>query len=142
MRKLRVPGWVSPGVKNAALAAAAVVLVAGMVEGLSEAMRDNADGVVRPAPTVTVTVTKTALPTPSLLPTARSSAEDGAAALTRVAIENAWRHQSAGNRTLLCQEWRTDSYTTLEAFMESAGDAPLDSVTVKTFFTEKCGAGG
>jgi hypothetical protein len=142
MRKLRAPSWVSPGVKNAALAAVAVVLVAGMVEGLSEAMRDNADDQVKPTPTVTVTVTETRTALPSLLPTARSSAEDGAVALTRAAIENAWKHQSSGDRDLVCQEWRTDSYTTLEAFMEEAGSATLDSVTVKTFFDSKCGKGG
>lgn len=133
-----------PRLKNAGLAVAGVVLVAGMVTGLSEAMRDNADDAVKPTPvpTVTVTVTRTALPKPSLLPNARSSAEDGAKALTRVSIENAWRQQSDADHRALCGQWRTDSYLTLEAFMEEAGEAPLDGGTVMAFFTEKCGKGG
>lgn len=119
------------------------VLVAGMVAGFGEAMRGDT-GEVTPAPTVTVTKTVTPTPKPSLLPNARSSAEDGATALTRISVETAWRKMPAGQRVAVCDAWHTDRYTALEAFMEGANGAgaavSLDSATVARVFDEKCGA--
>lgn len=94
---------------------------------------DGGTGVATPR--VTVTVTKTVTATPK----AKSSQEDGATALTRVSVETAWSRESAEERRVLCQAWHTDRYTALEAFMESASGASLDSVTVERVFDEKCG---
>lgn len=124
-------------------ALAGTLLLLGIFGAAMEDTRDDKPSdEVSPAPTVTVTKTVTPRPKPSLLPNARSSSEDGAAALTQVAIAASWRQLTGAERTALCGEWRADSYTTLEAFMEEAGDAPLDAVTVRGFFTSKCGTGG
>ncbi len=112
-----------------------VIVVVGMVEGVSQSMRD--DHTV-PVPTVTVTRTVTATPTIRQLPNARSSHEDGKAALTRVSVETAWRKESAKERASMCEAWQTDPYLALEAFMEAVGGTDLDSAVVKAFFDEKC----
>jgi hypothetical protein len=139
-------------VKYALIAVAAIPLAAGMVGALADEARGKPEGSASTSVRVTQTPSETPRATPKpdpkpaqdVTPTARSSSEDGEAALTQVAMEITWGRVSDEDKTQLCVAWRADEYTSLEAFMEGAAstNAHLDSPTVIKFLDQKCGPGG
>lgn len=138
--------------KYALITVAAIPLAAGAVGALADEARGGSEtGAstqvrVSESPSVTRSPAPSPDPRPSKTetPTARSSAEDGNAALTQLAMEVTWAKVSQADKDQLCTAWRLDEYTALEAFMEGAAstNAHLDSNTVITYLDGQCGPGG